>query len=259
MKIILSPAKSLNEDVDCSNLEFTQHVFQDESSRLAGKLAKLSARQIKKLMGVSDDLAELNYNRYQAWGLPFNATNAKPAGLIFTGSVYQAMDFASLSPEAKEVGQNSLRILSGLYGLLKPLDLIQPYRLEMGTRLQVTPKITNLYKFWGDKIRKQLESEMDEDEILVNVASSEYFKAVQLDKLNRRVITTVFKDKAKDGSYKVNMTYAKLARGHMTRFIIKNNLKSAEELQTFDLKGFYFSAADSSDSEFVYLRETPIL
>jgi len=258
MKVILSPAKSMNEDVEFSKEGCTQYVFQDESERLAGKMAKLSARQIKKLMGVSNDLAELNYNRYQNW--KSDDSNSKPAGYLFTGAAYQAMNFTDLSKKDQQKGQEKLRILSGLYGLLKPLDLIQPYRLEMGTSFKVTPKVTNLYKFWGDKIRNQIEAEMEEDEILVNAASSEYFKAAQLDKLNRPVITTIFKDKAKDGSgYKVNMTYAKLARGHMSRFIIEEDIKTRDELKTFDRKGFYFSEADSSETEYVYKREVPIL
>ncbi|MFT4602678.1 MAG: cytoplasmic iron level regulating protein YaaA (DUF328/UPF0246 family) [Arenicella sp.] len=257
MKVILSPAKSINEDVEFSKKDCTQYVFQEESQRLAVKMAKLSALQIKKLMGVSNDLANLNFNRYQNW--KSDDSNSKPAAYLFTGAAYQAMSFTTLSKEDQNVGQDKLRILSGLYGLLKPLDLIQPYRLEMGTSFKVTPKVTNLYKFWGDKIRNQIESEMAEDEILVNAASSEYFKAVQLDKLNRPVITTIFQDKAKDGSYKVIMTYAKLARGHMSRFIIEENINTAEELKTFDRKGFYFSAADSSESEFIYKREVPQL
>lgn len=257
MKVILSPAKSINEEVEYGDANPTQAVFPDEASKLAGKLAKLSAKQIKKLMGVSNDLAELNYNRYQNWSA--DDTNSKPAGYLFSGSAYKALDFTSLNNKEQVLGQDKLRILSGLYGVLKPLDLIQPYRLEMGSSFKVTPKVTNLYKFWGDKIRKQLESEMEADEILVNAASSEYFKAAQLDKMKNRVITTVFKDKAKDGSYKVNMTYAKLARGQMVRFLIEDKIDTAEELKTFDRKGFYFSPNDSTDTEFVYLREIPVL
>ena len=173
MKVILSPAKSINETVECGDANTTHAVFPDETSKLAGKLAKLSARQIKKLMGVSNDLAELNYNRYQNWA--GDDSNSKPAGYLFSGSAYQALSFTDLNKKEQVVGQQKLRILSGLYGLLKPLDLIQPYRLEMGSSFKVTPKVTNLYKFWGDKIRQQLESEMEADEILVNAASSEYF------------------------------------------------------------------------------------
>lgn len=257
MKVILSPAKSINEEIDCSHAKVSQHRFQDESQRLAGKLKKLSARQIKKLMNVSDDLAELNHQRYQDWSLPFDQSNAFPAAYIFTGAAYQTLDYPSLSQKEQEVGQKKLRILSGLYGLLRPLDLIQSYRLEMGTSFKVTPKVTNLYKFWGDKILNELQKELqhDGDEVLVNAASNEYAKAAILKKIETPIITTVFKDKAKDGSYKVNMQFAKQARGSMARFIIQNDLSKAEELKAFDTDGYFFSPKDSSEEEFVYLRD----
>ena len=256
MKVILSPAKSINENVDCSHLTCTQHLFQDESQRLAGKLAKLSARQIKKLMGVSQDIADLNYNRFQEWSLPFTPENSKPAGIIFTGAAYQSLDFASLSKKEMEVGQEKLRILSGLYGLLKPLDLIQPYRLEMGNSFKVTPKVTNLYKFWGDKLRNKLQEELNESNsrVLVNAASNEYSKALNLSKLDTKIITTVFKDRSKTGEYKVNMQFAKLSRGAMARYIIENDLEKEEDLKGFDTGGYSFSSKDSSELEYVYLR-----
>lgn len=256
MKVILSPAKSINENVDCSNYDCTQHQFQDESERLAGKLVKLSARQIKKLMSVSEDIADLNYNRFQSWGLPFTKENSRPAGFIFTGAAYQALDFTSLSKKEMAVGQEKLRILSGMYGLLKPMDLIQPYRLEMGTSFKVTPKVTNLYKFWGDKLHKTLQKELDESDskVLVNAASNEYSKALMLDKMKTKVVTTVFKDRSKTGEYKMNMQFAKLSRGAMARFIIQNDLQNEEDLKAFDTGGYSFSVKDSSDLEYVYLR-----
>lgn len=259
MKVILSPAKSINEDFDPSGISCTNSIFPEETARLAAKLQKLSSRQIKNLMGVSDAIADLNYERYQNWS--DDAEAGKPAGFLFTGAAYQALDFGGLSKKEQKVGQEKLRILSGLYGVLKPFDRMQPYRLEMGTKFKVTPKVTNLYKFWGDKIREAIEAEVmnDKEPVLVNAASSEYFKAAQLNKMEVPVITTIFKDKAKDGSYKVNMTYAKLARGHMTRFIIQEDLERAEDLKAFDRKGFYFSPKDSTDTEFVYLREKPEL
>lgn len=257
MKVILSPAKSINEEIDCSQAQVTQHVFQSESERLANKLKKLSARQIKKLMSVSDDLAQLNHERFQNWGLPFTTQNAKPAAYIFTGAAYQSLDYASLSQKEQAIGQEKLRILSGLYGLLKPLDLIQSYRLEMGTSFKVTPKVTNLYKFWGDKIFTELQNELDKDGdvALVNAASNEYSKAALLKNIKTPVITTVFKDKAKDGNYRVNMQFAKLSRGAMARFIIQNDLTKVEHLKAFDIGGYVFSPKDSSESEFVYLRD----
>jgi cytoplasmic iron level regulating protein YaaA (DUF328/UPF0246 family) len=256
MKVILSPAKSLKNEIECQEVAYSNIKFEDESARLAGKLAKLSQRQIKNLMSVSEDIAELNYNRFQEWELPFTENNAKPAAYMFNGPAYVSLDYASLSKEEQENGQNKLRILSGLYGLLRPLDLIQPYRLEMGTRLKVTPKITNLYLFWGDKLRDELDKELAEDTnpVLVNAASNEYSKAAKLDKLNAKVITTVFKDIAKDGSYKVNMTFAKQARGLMARYIIENNLENEEDLKGFDTNGYYFVPQESTETEYVYHR-----
>ena len=256
MKVILSPAKSINEDVQFSIEDCTDFKFQDESARLAGKLKKLSARQIKKLMGVSQDLAELNYERFQNWSLPFTEKNSRPAGYLFTGAAYQGLDYSSLSKKEQALGQEKLRILSGLYGLIKPLDLIHSYRLEMSTSFKVTPKVKNLYQFWGDKLRLSLEEELSNDPspILVNAASNEYSKALQLSKLNTPIITTVFKDRSKSGDYKVNMQFAKLSRGAMARFIIQNNIEQAEDLKAFDTGGYIFSPKDSSDEEFVYLR-----
>lgn len=254
MKIILSPAKSINEGVDCSQASTSQPLFGEEAENLVSKLSKLSARQIKNLMGVSADLAELNFERFQNWNK--NIVNTKPAAYLFSGAAYQGLDFTSLNQNEQAIGQDKLRILSGLYGVLKPLDLIQPYRLEMGTSFKVTAKITNLYKFWGDKIRKAIEEDMKLTgaNILVNAASSEYFKAAQLDKMNCKIITTVFKDKAKDGTYKMNMQFAKLSRGAMARFVIENKLAKSEDLKAFNTGGYTFSSKESSASEFVYLR-----
>jgi cytoplasmic iron level regulating protein YaaA (DUF328/UPF0246 family) len=257
MKVILSPAKSINDQVDFIDIEYSQPIFQEESAQLIKKLSKLSQRQIKKLMSVSDQIAELNYNRFQSWSLPFTKENSKPAAYIFTGAAYQFLDYTSLSKEDQLKGQSKLRVLSGLYGLLKPLDLIQSYRLEMGTKFAVTPKNKNLYLFWGDKLRDTLQAELDleKNPILVNAASNEYSKALQLNKLNAKVITTVFKDIAKDGSYKVNMMFAKQARGAMARFVIQNNFENEEGLKTFESNGYYYSPNDSSDTEYVFLRD----
>lgn len=257
MKIILSPAKSLNENVTADGLTTTSIAFPDETARLAKKLGKLSKGQIEKLMGVSKDLAALNHDRYQNFSETYTTANSFPAGLVFSGAAYQGLDYATLSPEDKEEGQNRLRILSGLYGLLKPFDLIQPYRLEMGTRFKVTPKITNLYLYWGDKIKSKLEEELKEEgsNLLVNVASSEYFKAAKLNKMEGiNVITPVFKDMNKNGEYKVNMQFAKQSRGRMTRFIIENKIEDAESLKAFDAEGYVFSPDQSSESEYVFLR-----
>ena len=256
MKILLSPAKSINFDVEVENPIQSQPIFLSDSEKLIKKLEKLSAKKIGKLMKVSDAISELNYNRFQEFKTPFTAKNSKSAADIFTGAAYQGLDYPELNSADRLEGQNRLRILSGLYGILKPLDLIQPYRLEMGTSFAVTPKTTNLYKFWDTKILNELNNELanDNSQFLVNVASSEYFKAAKLEQLNYPIITPIFKDRAKCGDYKVIMTFAKKARGYMTRYIIKNKINSIEELKGFNLDGYAFSANESTDSEFVFLR-----
>ncbi len=258
MKIILSPAKSLNETVECGNLNVTQPKFLEDSAKLQKKLAKLSIGQIGKLMSISKELAELNHRRFQDWSLPFTASNSFPAGLAFSGAAYQGMDYASFTDEEMAEGQNRLRILSGLYGLLKPMDLMQAYRLEMGTRFAYTQKVKNLYLFWGDKIRIELQRELDQEgsNLLVNVASSEYFKAAQLEKIDAELVTPIFKDINKNGEYKVNMQFAKLSRGRMSRFIIQNKIDTAEGLKAFDAEGYYFVPAESNESEFIYHRDS---
>lgn len=256
MKILLSPAKSINFDISVENPIQSQPIFLNESEKLVKKLKKLSSKKISELMKVSDAIAELNYQRFQDWTAPFTSHNAKSAADIFTGAAYQGLDYPTLSQENRVEGQNRLRILSGLYGILKPLDIIQPYRLEMGTRFAVTPKITNLYKFWDTKILDELNKELAEDQyqFLVNVASGEYFKAAQLNKLNFPVITPIFKDRSPSGEYKVIMTFAKKARGLMTRYIIQNNINSIEDVKGFNLDGYSFFANDSTENEFVFMR-----
>lgn len=256
MKIILSPAKSLNDKATCP-FETSQPSFLEDSAYLVNKLSKLSTRQLEKLMDVSKDIATLNYDRFQNWSLPFTTKNSSPAVYLFTGAAYQGMDYSTMSEKAQQRGQEMLRILSGLYGILRPFDLIQPYRLEMGTRLAVTPKQKNLYLFWNNKLHHALNEELktDANPVLVNLASSEYFKAVKLDKLKFPVITPVFKDENAKGEYKVNMTFAKLSRGRMTRFILENNIQDPESLKAFDAEGYYFSPKDSTETELVFLRD----
>ena len=257
MKVILSPAKSLNEEVDFSLAKTESISFPTETSYLAHKMAKLSRNKIAALMSISPELADLNFQRYQHWSDSFTAKNSFPAAYVFNGPAYQGLDFAGLSKRDQKEGKNRLRILSGLYGLLNPLALIQPYRLEMGARFKVTPKITNLYAFWGDKIRLKLEAELAEQDspLLVNVASTEYFKVAQLPKMkNVEVITPVFKDMNKRGEYRINMTFAKMARGKMARFVIQNKIDKAKDLKAFNADGYTYSKAESSDGEYVYLR-----
>lgn len=256
MKILLSPAKSINFEVEVENTIKSQPLFLDHSERLIKKLRKLSKNKISTLMKVSDAIAELNHDRFQEWNLPFTADNSKSAADIFTGAAYQGLDYPTLSEENRVEGQSRLRILSGLYGILKPLDLIQPYRLEMGTRFAVTPKVTNLYKFWDTKLVDYLNAELAEDSspFLVNVASGEYFKAAKLEELNYPVITPIFKDRAKSGEYKVIMTFAKKARGSMTKYIIQNKIESIEELKGFNYEGYEFQANESNETEFIFYR-----
>jgi cytoplasmic iron level regulating protein YaaA (DUF328/UPF0246 family) len=256
MKILLSPAKSIDFDINVDNPINSLPVMLKDSEYLINKLGKLSAKQISKLMKVSDAIGELNYNRFQNWELPFTSANSKAAADIFTGAAYQGLEYPKLSKDERIEGQNRLRILSGLYGVLKPLDLIQPYRLEMGTSFKVTPKKTNLYKFWDTQILDFLTAELVKDEtpFVVNVASGEYFKAAQLNKLNFPIVTPIFKDKSPSGEYKVIMTFAKKARGLMTRYIIKNKINSIEDVKGFNLDGYKFMATESNENEFVFYR-----
>lgn len=254
MKVILSPAKALNfEDApQIKNPSIPVHI--ENSEYLIRKLRKLSKRKIGKLMNISPALVELNFDRYQNWEVPFTEENSKAAIYVFNGEAYRGLDAASFKAADLKSAESRLRILSGLYGLLKPSNLIQPYRLEMGTSLKVTPKQTNLYKYWGDTITKQLNSEMDEDEVLVNVASKEYFKSIDFSMLKAKVITCHFKEN-RNGEYKAIMTFAKNARGKMARFIIKNKLNEADDLRAFNEDGYHFNNDLSNDKDFVFTRE----
>lgn len=252
MKIILSPAKSL--DFENAKLVEEQSIpaFIEDASYLVGKLKKFSPKKIKSLMGVSDAIAHLNFDRYQSWEYPFSG-QAKQAMFVFTGEAYRGLDANSLSATELNNANQKLRILSGLYGILRPFDMMLPYRLEMGTSFKVTPTKTNLYKYWGDRVAKQLETEMEPDEVLVNVASNEYSKVLNLKNFKRRVITCVFKEE-RNGEYKAIMTFAKRARGLMTRFIVQEGIEEVEHLKAFDLDGYAFNAALSTEDEFVYTR-----
>ncbi len=252
MKIIISPAKSLDFESKVPTSLHTQPRFLEQSEKLNKKLKTLSKNKLSDLMSISDDLARLNYQRNQEWQTPFTPQNAKQAIYAFTGAVFQGIDVNSLEEEKLPLLQDRLRILSGLYGLLKPLDLIQPYRLEMGTKLKVGRK-DNLYKFWDDTLAKSLNDELEDDELLINLASTEYFKAVPKKVLKVPMITPVFKD-FKNGQYKTIMTYAKMARGYMVRYIIENNVKTLEDLKGFNVEGYGFSEEMSSDTELVFTR-----
>lgn len=256
MKVLLSPAKSLDfasnqHSSDCSVANFLK-----ESEVLVKKMSKNSVNKIARMMHISLDLAELNYHRYQNWEKPIEplASN-KPCIFAFSGEVYKGFDAASLSDDQLKIAQKKIRILSGLYGILKPMDLIYPYRLEMGTKWEITPKVNNLYSFWGSKIIDFLNDEMKSDlnDEIINLASFEYSKAIDFKKSKHKVITPVFKE-YKNGDYKVVMMYAKHARGSMARYIIANNITSSEELKLYNDNGYQFDINQSNDTEFVFTR-----
>ena len=252
MKIVISPAKSLDFETALPTPLETEACFLSEAERLNKLLKKKSAGSLKKLMSISDNLARLNYERNQEWELPFTSENARPAVYAFSGDVYRGIDVYTLPKEKIEGMQDKLRIISGLYGLLKPLDLIQPYRLEMGTRMAVG-RNKNLYEFWKKKITSQLNEELQDDEVFVNLASNEYFKAIDTKVLKVPVITCTFKE-FRNGEYKMVMTFAKLARGYMTRYIIENDVTTVDGLRGFDYEGYGYSEELSSERELVFTR-----
>jgi len=255
MLIVVSPAKTLDFESPLATQIHTQPEFIQDSQRLINECRKLSPADISRLMKVSDKIAGLNVARFEQWEPTFTQENARQAILAFKGDVYTGLDAQSFSEGDFQFAQQHLRMLSGLYGLLKPLDLMQPYRLEMGTRL-ANERGTNLYQFWGDKITDRLNEEfvVDDPKVLINLASNEYFKAVKPKQLDAEVITPIFKD-CKSGVYKVISFHAKRARGMMARFIIENRLTEVEQLKGFDTAGYYFVAAESTASELVFKRE----
>jgi len=230
----------------------SEAIFLKEAEVLSKVLKKKSPKKIGELMHISPALSELNWQRNQDWALPFNKENAKQAVFAFKGEVYVGMDAYSLSEVKIEELQGKLRILSGQYGLLKPLDLMQAYRLEMGTKLKIRTK-DNLYKYWGAKITDALNTELNENELFVNLASNEYFKSVQSKDLKVPVITPVFKD-FKNEKLKVISFFAKKARGLMVRFILDNNIETIDGLKTFNSEGYGFDEKLSSDIELVFTR-----
>lgn len=239
MKIVISPAKSLNYESDVPTDKATQPRFLDEAETLNNKLANMSKDELKELMDISQDLADLNYERYQKFSTPFNKDNARPCIYAFNGSAYKELDAYSIEDSHINTLQDSLRILSGMYGLLRPLDLMQPYRLEMGTKLEVNG-YDRLYDFWGDSLTEALNEELEEDELFVNLASKEYFKALQPDKLKVDVVEPKFKD-FKNGDLKVIGFYAKKNRGTMARYLIENEVDSYEGLLGFNGNDYSYS------------------
>ena len=241
MKMIVSPAKSLNFDATLPTKEYSEALFLKEAERINKLLKKKSVRSLGKLMGISESLSELNWQRNQDFQLPFHPENARPAVYAFDGDVYTGLDAYSLKQEQLPLLQEKLRILSGLYGLLKPLDLIQAYRLEMGTKMPVGVK-KNLPAFWKDKVTQQLNEEMEGADYLLNLASNEYFAAVDTKALQADIITPQFKD-FKDGKLKMISFFAKKARGMMARFVIDQKAESLDDIKAFATDGYQFSAA----------------
>ncbi len=252
MKIVISPAKSLDFETQVPTKEFTEGVFLKEATTLSAVLKKKSPNDLSELMHISDKLGELNWQRNQDWQLPFTLENAKQAVFAFKGDVYIGLDAYTLSQEKIQQLQQKLRILSGQYGVLKPLDLMQPYRLEMGTKLKVG-KSENLYQFWDAKVTNNLNLELNEDEVFVNLASNEYFKVINPKLLKVPVVTPIFKD-YKNGKLKIISFYAKKARGLMVRYIIDHNIETAEDLKGFNYEGYAFDSSLSNDQELVFTR-----
>jgi len=254
MLLIISPAKKLDFEKPSPYSEHSQPAMLEEAAGLIEILRDKDSFQIADLMKLSMNLADLNVARYQQWHIPFTPDNAKQAIFAFRGDVYQGMDADSFSCDDIDFAQKHLRILSGLFGLLRPLDLMQPYRLEMGTRLH-NPRGRDLYAFWGDRITDALKEAVNQqgDDILINLASNEYFKSVNIKKINANIITPQFKERRGD-SYKVISFNAKKARGQMARYIIEHQLSDPESLKGFNTDGYVFNDAISEGSTWVFSR-----
>lgn len=253
MKIVISPAKTLDYETKLPTTRGTQPEFLETTATVNRKLSRMSKKEISKLMSISDKLAELNHTRYHEFEEEHTKKNSRPAVYAFAGDVYTGLEAYTIPTEKLDLLQDSLRILSGYYGILKPLDLIQPYRLEMGTSLSVGRK-KDLYELWKDKVTSYLNNELEEGELFVNLASQEYFKAVDTDKLKVPVITPVFKD-LKNGKLKIISFFAKKARGSMVRYIIDTKAKTLEDLKGFDYDGYRYSEEESSkENELVFTR-----
>lgn len=258
MYFLLSPAKSLNETDDVPlNLGnyYQQPALIDESAKLIKLLKDKDPLDLQELMSISSDLATLNAERNQEWQLPFTSDNAKPAGYLFDGDVYTGLGSYDMDKDTMLYLNEHLGILSGLYGVLKPLDLIQPYRLEMGTKLK-NKRGDNLYEFWGERITDAINKQManNEDKVLVNLASNEYFKAVKKKALDATIINPRFEDE-KNGQYKVISFYAKKARGLMVKYAADNKLTDAEQLKKFDLAGYYYVDSESDEKTWTFRRD----
>ncbi|MCO5261081.1 MAG: peroxide stress protein YaaA [Crocinitomicaceae bacterium] len=254
MKLLISPAKSIDTTIAINTPSPTISSFLKETEVLVKKLSKLSVNDLQKMMNVSSQIAALNVDRYKNWCSPTLSTKEiKPALTVFTGEVYRGIDAATFDEKDFLFANKNLRILSGLYGILKPLDLMYPYRLEMGTKWEIDVKTKNLYSYWGEKLTNHLLNELQKDEVIINLASTEYFKALQTKKIPNRIITPVFKD-FKNGDYKVIMMYAKNARGKMARYVIKNQFSNPNNLKEYNEDNYRFDANLSTENEWVFTR-----
>jgi cytoplasmic iron level regulating protein YaaA (DUF328/UPF0246 family) len=252
MKILLSPAKSLDYKSDLPTLKTSEGCFLNEAQYLNNILKEKSPKELSELMNISSSLGELNYQRNNSWSLTFSSKNARQSIYAFSGDVYRGLDSYTIGEDKIDFMQKSVRIISGLYGLLKPLDLIQPYRLEMGTKMPVGDN-KNLYEYWRQKITNQLNSEIDENEPVLNLASNEYFKAIDSKVVKSDIYTANFKQ-LKNGEYKTIAIFSKKARGMMTRFIIDNNITDLNDLKSFNYDGYFFHESLSSKKEFIFTR-----
>ena len=255
MLTVISPAKTLNFESETSSKQTSQASFLEDSQRLVDLMKKKGPKDLKSLMGVSDKLAALNFHRFKNWSADHNNGDSRQSIFAFMGDVYIGLDAYTLERGTLKYAQNHLRILSGLYGLLKPLDLIQPYRLEMGTKLE-NSRGKNLYKFWGTKLTVAINKQAKKinTKYLVNLASKEYFSAVEKTALELAIITPIFKDWTKDG-YRVQAFHAKKARGLMARFILENKIQTRDELELFDVSGYHYDRNSSNESEIVFTRK----
>lgn len=255
MLALISPAKTLDYETALPSSNFTQPRLLDQSEQLIEVCRELSASQLANLMSVSEKIAQLNVARFQDWQTEFDFANARQAIFAFKGDVYTGLDAYALNDSQLDFAQQHLRMLSGLYGLLRPLDLMMPYRLEMGTKLQ-NPRGSNLYEFWGKRITDLIQQDLQHtnSQILLNLASDEYYKAVKESALDAQIIKPVFLDQ-KNGKYKVISFYAKKARGLMARFVIEQQIQQVEDLKAFNSEGYYFDAENSNAKELVFKRE----
>ena len=257
MLTVLSPAKSLNLDPQKQTTKYSAPEFLEEAETLVNKLKRMSRKALGELMSISDDLSELNHGRFNEWSRPFTTKNAKQAVLTFNGDVYQGLNASQFKARDLAYAQDHLRILSGLYGVLRPLDLMEAYRLEMGTSLK-TRQGNSLYDFWGDKITESLKADLDQQKqrALVNLASNEYFKSVKPKQLGCPVITPVFKE-IKDGKSRTIALFAKQARGRMAAWMIQNRIDAPEDLTGFNLDGYEYQPDESTDSKLTFSRPQP--